>query len=154
MAGQHPAAITYSQAYERAHKHVSEVMLADEYAAGSDQCRPGQGGYGERLVYVPLVVPESDYQAYDKGEGIGRVGGEESEEASPALQYRESFGQHPVVIARPQAVHRMLHDVRKLVAQGEGDACRCDDYQGFLPSQTLEQEIYAQEIRGNPHRLV
>lgn len=73
MAGQHPAAITYSQTYERAHKHVSEVMLADEYAAGGDQCRPGQGGYGKRLVCVPLVVPESDYQEYGEGESIGRV---------------------------------------------------------------------------------
>jgi hypothetical protein len=154
MAGQHPAAITYSQTYERAHKHVSEVMLADEYAAGGDQCRPGQGGYGKRLVCVPLVVPESDYQAYGEGESIGRVGGEESEEASPALQYREPLGQHPVVIARPQAVHRMLHDVRKLVAQGEGDACRCDYDKGFLPSQTPEKEISAEDVGRNPHRLV
>ena len=82
------------------------------------------------------------------------MGRKESIESAPFLQDVETVFEHPVRVARTESRHRVLNQVGKLVAECECHTDGCQHDKRPFPSQSLEQEEYADDICRNPECFV
>ena len=70
---------------QSSHHHVAELVLSyKDPAHGYTHC-PQQAQHKEQPVFQPFVCPQSDIETYEASEGVGGMGREEAEFASPSF---------------------------------------------------------------------
>ena len=141
-------------------------MLADEDAADGDHEGPEEYPCGIDLSPADgscclaaacldepsAVESKSEGCAGGKTEGIGCMGGEETEAAAGFFQHIQSVFQHEFIIQRSYSADKILDEVGELVAESE---CRCSsqsDDQTAFPAETPDEHGYNEYVHRDPHR--